>query len=214
MSIKIITSIDGGGSKEGKGWGGGEGDLTYRQRSRKLVLQNTPTRNFFKIVSSGPHLANQCVTMVKALASVHVCNSGPTTKLLVLRLDILKITNPKPVTKLYGNYKAKCNQTMLTLSKFSFWIYNVVFKDSAFRTLELVRGSQHFSETTPTVWIQGDTWPSFGEIVTRYPLCGASKLRVFVDCFEGKSNLTYGLISPQSRYESSPNPHYSREYIA
>ena len=63
-------------------------------------------RNFFKIVSSGPHLANQCVTMVKALASVHVCNSGPTTKLLVLRLDILKITNPKPVTKLYGNCKA------------------------------------------------------------------------------------------------------------
>ena len=49
MSIKIITSIDeGGGGKEGKGGGGGEGDLTYRQRSRKLVLQNTPTRNLFK----------------------------------------------------------------------------------------------------------------------------------------------------------------------
>ncbi|XP_066029289.1 uncharacterized protein [Pocillopora verrucosa] len=74
-----------------------------------------------------------------------------------------------------------------------------VFEDSAFRTLELVRGCQYFSATTPTVWIQGDNWPSFSEIVTRYPLCGASKLHVFVDCFKGKSYLTYGLISPQNR---------------
>ena len=103
---------------------------------------------------------------------------------------------------------------MLTLSKFSFRIYNVVFEDSAFRTLELVRGSQYFSATTPTVWIQGDNWPSFSEIVTRYPLCGASKLHVFVDCFEGESYLTYGLISPKNRYELSPSLHCSGKYIA
>ena len=103
---------------------------------------------------------------------------------------------------------------MLILSKLSFWIYNVVFEDSDFHKLEPVRGFLHFSESTQTVWIQGDTWPSFGEIVTRYPLYGASKLYVFVDCFEGKSNLTYGLITPQGRYELSPNPHFYGEHIA
>ncbi|KAJ7384113.1 hypothetical protein OS493_023437 [Desmophyllum pertusum] len=74
-----------------------------------------------------------------------------------------------------------------------------VFEDSACRTLVLVRGSKCFSDTTPTAWIKGDCWPPYGEIVTRYPLCGASKLYVYVDCMEGQSTLTFGLISPQER---------------
>ena len=86
----------------------GMGDLIYRQRRRKLVLQYKILQLviFLKIISLGPHLAKQYVSMVTALASVPVCNSGPTTELLVLRLDILKINNPRPVTKLYGNCKA------------------------------------------------------------------------------------------------------------
>ena len=85
----------------------GMGDLIYRQRRRKLVLQYKILQLviFLKIISLGPHLAKQYVSMVTALASVPVCNSGP-TELLLIGLDILKITNPKPVTKLYGNCKA------------------------------------------------------------------------------------------------------------
>ena len=75
-----------------------------------------------------------------------------------------------------------------------------VFEDSACWTLEHVRGSKCFSETAPTVWIEGDSWPPYEEVVTRYPLCGASKLNVFVDCVEGQSTLTFGLISSHERY--------------
>ena len=75
-----------------------------------------------------------------------------------------------------------------------------VFSDSACCGLELVRGSNSYSGTTPTVRIQGDCWPPYGEIVTRYPLCGATKLKVFVDRVEGQSSLTLGLISPNERF--------------
>ena len=47
--------------------------------------------------------------MVTALVSVPEYNSGP-TELLLIGLDILKITNPKPETKLYGNYKANATK--------------------------------------------------------------------------------------------------------
>ncbi|KAL9966433.1 hypothetical protein ACROYT_G024506 [Oculina patagonica] len=65
--------------------------------------------------------------------------------------------------------------------------------------MELVRGLKCFSDTSPTVWIDGDCWPPYGEVVTRYPLCGASKMNVFVDCIEGQANLTFGLIFPYER---------------
>jgi len=79
-------------------------------------------------------------------------------------------------------------------------LYVAVFEDSASGVLELVRGLNSFPDATPTVWIKGDCWPPYGEIVTKYPLCGATKLNVFVDCVEGQSELTFGLISPSERY--------------
>lgn len=74
------------------------------------------------------------------------------------------------------------------------------FGGAACQTLELIQGSMYLSEETPTVWIDGDCWPTNGEVVTKYPLCGASKLNVFVDCVKGQSTLTFGLISPHVRY--------------
>ncbi|XP_078376032.1 uncharacterized protein LOC144659459 [Oculina patagonica] len=72
-------------------------------------------------------------------------------------------------------------------------------QDSGCRTLELVRGLKCFSDTSPTVRIEGDCWPPYGEVVTRFPLCGSSELNVFVDCIEGQANLTFGLIFPYER---------------
>ena len=83
------------------------------------------------------------------------------------------------------------------------------FENSAACALELVRGSKCFSDKTPTVSIKGDCWPPYGEIVTRYPLYGATKLNVFVDCIEGQSELIFGLISPHKRYSSLFVYHFS-----
>lgn len=91
--------------KRGRGEGDGGFNISPAQEEIGVTIQNTPTSIFLKIISLGPHLAKQYVSMVTALASVPVCNSGP-TELLLIGLDILKITNPKPVTKLYGNCKA------------------------------------------------------------------------------------------------------------
>lgn len=77
-----------------------------------------------------------------------------------------------------------------------------VFEDSASPTLELVRGSNSCPDETPKVWIKGDCWPPYGEIVTRYPLSVGTKLNVFVDCVEGQSELTFGLISPNERSQT------------
>ena len=76
-----------------------------------------------------------------------------------------------------------------------------VFENSAAYGLGLVRGSNCFSDNT--VWIKGDCWPPFTEVVTRSPLCGGTKFNVFVECVEGQSELIFGLISPHKRYSSS-----------
>ena len=90
------------------------------------------------------------------------------------------------------------------MALFHIFIVTVSEDSASSCTLELVRASNSFSDTTPTVWIKGDCWPPYKEIITRYPLCGAAKLKVFVDCVEGPSVLTFGLISPHDRYLQFP----------
>ena len=51
MSIKIISSIDGGGGggvKSGRGEGDGGFNISPAQEEIGVTIQNTPTRNFFK----------------------------------------------------------------------------------------------------------------------------------------------------------------------
>jgi len=82
-----------------------------------------------------------------------------------------------------------------------FHIFTVtVLEDSAGSALKLIRGSNCFPDATPTVWIAGDDWPPYAEVVTGYPLHGASKLNVSVNCVKGESELTFGLIFPDERY--------------
>ena len=49
MSIKIISSIDGGGGvKRGRGEGDGGFNISPAQEEIGVTIQNIPTRNFFK----------------------------------------------------------------------------------------------------------------------------------------------------------------------
>ena len=45
------------------------------------------------------------------------------------------------------------------------------------QSLQFIRGLQGFTDTTPpTVFVGGNCWPNYQEVVTRYPLCGSSEL--------------------------------------
>ena len=85
-----------------RGRGGGF-NISPAQEEIGVTIQNTPTRNFFKNHFIGATLSE---TICFHGNGPGFCACVPTTELLVLRLDILKITNPKPVTKLYRNCKA------------------------------------------------------------------------------------------------------------
>lgn len=72
---------------------------------------------------------------------------------------------------------------------------------SAFQSLQFIRGLQGFTDTTPpTVFVRGNRYPNYQEVVTRYPLCGSSELLYLVACLEGRSSLSFGLIVPDNRY--------------
>ena len=66
--------------------------------------------------------------------------------------------------------------------------------------LEFVRGSEGYSDKTPTAWLRGGGHPPYQEVVTRFPLCGATELVAYVECIEGQSTLSFGLIVPDDRY--------------
>ena len=106
-------------------------------------------------------------------------------------------------TRFLTNLRAYFLRTVFQMSLFHTFLVTdcTVFGNSAAYGLGLVRGSNCFSDNT--VWIKGDCWPPFTEVVTRSPLCGVTKLNVFVECVEGQSELTFGLISPHKRYSSS-----------
>ena len=72
---------------------------------------------------------------------------------------------------------------------------------SAFQSLQFIRGLQGFTDTSPsTVFVRGNRWPNYQEVVTRYPLCGSSELLYSVGCIQGQSTLSFGLIVPDNRY--------------
>ncbi|PFX33813.1 putative transposase-like protein [Stylophora pistillata] len=75
-----------------------------------------------------------------------------------------------------------------------------VSENSSCGTLKLIRGSNIVSDDSPTVGIEGDCWPPYGEIITKSSLCWSSKLRVEVDYLEGKSALSFGLITPNESF--------------
>ena len=104
-------------------------------------------------------------------------------------------------TRVLINQCAYFLRIVFQMSLFHTFLICTVFESSASCALELVRGSNCFSENT--AWIKGDCWPPFTEVVTRYPLCGGTKLNVFVKCVEGQSELIFGLIFPHKRYSSS-----------
>lgn len=71
---------------------------------------------------------------------------------------------------------------------------------SACQSLQFIRGLQGFTDTSPsTVFVRGNRWPNFQEVVTRYPLCGSSELLYLVGCIQGQSTLSFGLIVPDNR---------------
>ena len=65
--------------------------------------------------------------------------------------------------------------------------------------VEFVRGLQGLSDETSTVWVQGDLWPRYEEIVTRVPICASTKLVIFVEQMNGCPSLSIGLIFPNER---------------
>ena len=72
---------------------------------------------------------------------------------------------------------------------------------SACQSLQFIRGLQGFTDTSPsTVFVRGNRWPNYQEVVTRYPLCGSSELLYLVGCIQGQSTLSFGLIVPDNRY--------------
>lgn len=72
---------------------------------------------------------------------------------------------------------------------------------SACQSLQFIRGLQGFTEILPsTVFVRGNRWPNYQEVVTRYPLCGSSELLYSVGCIQGQSTLSFGLIVPDNRY--------------
>lgn len=65
--------------------------------------------------------------------------------------------------------------------------------------VEFVRGLQGLSDETSTVWVQGDLWPRYEEVVTRVPICASTKLVIFVEQMNGCPSLSIGLIFPNER---------------
>ncbi|XP_074622862.1 uncharacterized protein LOC141881089 isoform X3 [Acropora palmata] len=71
-------------------------------------------------------------------------------------------------------------------------------------SLAFVRGfSQGFSHTESTAWVRGDCFPSYVEVVTKFPVSGNSMV-AFVNQWRGRASLSIGLIFPEDRTRCYP----------